>query len=42
MSVGAYQNCVKDRAGKLVKQGLLPAKVREYYVEKTAKTRSVN
>jgi hypothetical protein len=42
MSVGGYQNCVKDAAGKLVKQGLLPAKVGEYYVEKAAKTRSVN
>ena len=42
MSVGGYQNCVKNAAGKLVKQGLLPEKVGEYYVERAAKTRSVN
>ena len=38
----AYQECVKDTATKLVKDGLLPAKVGEYYVEKAAKARLMN
>jgi hypothetical protein len=42
MSAGAYQACVKNAAGKLVKQGLLPAKVGEYYVEQATKRRLVN
>jgi len=42
VSASVYQNCVKNAASKLVKQGLLPAKVGEYYVEKAAKKRLVN
>ena len=37
-----YQNCVKDTAAKLVKEGLLPAKVGEFYIEKAGKTRLMN
>jgi hypothetical protein len=42
MSSAIYQNCVKNAAAKLVKQGLLPAKVGEYYVEKAVRTRLSN
>jgi hypothetical protein len=42
LTAAAYQSCVKDAATKLVKEGLLPAKVGEYYVEKAAKTRLMN
>jgi hypothetical protein len=42
LTQAAYQNCVKDAAAKLVKQGLLPGKVGEYYVEKTARARLLN
>ena len=42
LTSAAYQGCVKDTATKLVKDGLLPAKVGEYYVEKAAKTRLMN
>lgn len=42
LTAAAYQGCVKDAATKLVKEGLLPAKVGEYYVEKAAKTRLMN
>ena len=42
MTSAAYQTCVKDAAAKLVKQGLLPAKVGEYYVEKASRTRLLN
>jgi len=42
LTSAAYQGCVKDAATKLVKDGLLPAKVGEYYVEKAAKTRLMN
>ena len=38
----AYQSCVTNAAAKLVTQGLLPARVGEYYVEKAAKTRLPN
>jgi len=37
-----YQSCVKEAAEKLVKQGLLPARVGEYYVEKATRTRLLN
>ncbi len=42
MTPSAYHNCVKNAAAKLVKQGLLPAKVGEYYVEKAHKMRLMN
>lgn len=42
MSASIYQNCVKNAAAKLVKQGLLPAKVGEYYIEKASKARLLN
>jgi hypothetical protein len=42
MTPAAYQSCVKDAAAKLVKHGLLPAKVGEYYAEKTSRARSMN
>jgi hypothetical protein len=42
MTLAAYQNCVKNVAAKLVKQGLLLAKVGEYYVEKASRARLLN
>ena len=42
MTSTAYQSCVKEAATKLVKQGLLPAKVGEYYVDKASRTRLLN
>jgi hypothetical protein len=42
MTLAAYQNCVKNVGAKLVKQGLLPARVGEYYVEKASRTRLLN
>ena len=42
MSASVYQNCVKSAAGKLVRQGLLPAKVAEFYTGKASRTRLVN
>jgi hypothetical protein len=35
----AYTGCVKAAATKLVKEGLLPIKVAEFYVERAGKTR---
>ena len=42
LTSAAYQSCVKDATARLVKQGLLPAKVGEYYVEKASKARLLN
>jgi hypothetical protein len=42
MSSAAYHGCVKEAATKLVKQGLLPAKVGEYYIEKASRARLLN
>ena len=42
MTTAVYQSCVKDAAAKLVRQGLLPAKVAEYYAEKTSRARLMN
>jgi hypothetical protein len=42
MSASAYESCVKNAASKLVKEGLLPAKVGEYYVEKASRMRLMN
>ena len=42
MTPAAYQSCVKDAAAKLVKHGLLPPRVGEYYTEKTSRSRSMN
>jgi hypothetical protein len=42
LTSAAYQNCIKDAAAQLVKQGLLPTRVGEYYVEKATRTRLLN
>jgi hypothetical protein len=42
LTSAVYQSCVKEAAEKLVKQGLLPARVGEYYVEKATRTRLLN
>jgi len=42
LTPGAYQSCVKAAAERLVKEGLLPAKVGEFYIEKAARVRSLN
>jgi hypothetical protein len=42
MTSAVYQNCVKNAAAKLVKQGLLPAKLGEYYLDKASRTRLLN
>jgi hypothetical protein len=42
LTAAAYQSCVKDAATKLVKQGLLPAKVGEYYIERSGRARIMN
>jgi hypothetical protein len=42
LTATAYQSCVKNAAATLVKAGLLPAKVGEYYVQKAVKTRLMN
>jgi len=42
LTSAAYQSCIKDAAAQLVKQGLLPPKVGEYYVEKASKARLLN
>jgi hypothetical protein len=42
LTAAAYQSCVKEAATKLVKQGLLPAKVGEYYIERSARARIMN
>ena len=42
MSASIYQNCIKNSSSKLVKQGLLPPKVAEYYLDKAPKTRLLN
>jgi hypothetical protein len=42
LTSAAYQSCIKDAAAQLVKQGLLPPKVGEYYVEKASKVRLLN
>lgn len=42
LTANAYQSCMKDAAARLVKEGLLPVKVGEFYVEKAAKVRLLN
>jgi hypothetical protein len=42
LTAAAYQSCVKDAATKLVNQGLLPAKVGEYYIERSVRARIMN
>jgi hypothetical protein len=42
LTPAAYQSCVKDAATKLVKQGLLPVKVGEYYIERSGRARTMN
>jgi len=39
LTQAVYVNCVKAAATKLVKEGLLPSKVGEFYVERASKTR---
>ncbi len=42
LTSAAYQSCVKAAVAKLVNEGLLPAKVGEYYAERSARTRIGN
>jgi hypothetical protein len=42
LTQAAYVNCVKNAAAKLVKEGLLPKKVGEYYVEHAQRTHLPN
>ncbi len=42
LTAAAYRSCVKGAATKLVNEGLLPAKVGEYYIERSARAQIMN